>query len=605
MPKPKPKKPGRAAPADNAKLISEKPGLFYFILLILLLALGAFFVTIRPVSDPDSWFHMALGKWVLEHHEIPRIDPFAGSSPGREWISSGWLPSVLMQLLFRRFGESGVGLLLMSFFVILSTYGTVLIAARKWFGDGGLIFFPLMLGLGLACVRFNPRPDIFSQLMLACTLLVLVLAERPGAKAQWYLYSLLPVFALWANLHAGFLIGLLVLGVYCAWLLQQAVTRKARPFLWRLIPCMLCFAVVLLNPYGFGVYRLAQKIARVPQVGWIMEWMPFFKTGFPMPAGAYICGALLLASVVVVLWRTKADWWRWAVAGLLLVMALLQRRQVGPAAIGMCVILLPSLSAISFRWMPPRAILIAAAALVTALICGFKVSGKLGGGNGGPRTGIDCGALPCVATDFLAANRPPQKMLNAYAFGGYLLYYLGPETKVFIDGRLDVYDPQVFLDILAVEENRLPLEEIEKRYGVKTWVLSIDDAIGDAEHLASRLADRPDFALVHFDDQAAVFIKRSTETNAYIKKNEFSWLSPWRVPEVAQAVQSSSANAVFDEVDRALRQSMGSANANALAALVAASAGDRQTAQQLVNQALARDPENPLTQQVVGLLRQR
>jgi hypothetical protein len=236
------------------------------------------------------------------------------------------------------------------------------------------------------------------------------------------------------------------------------------------------------------------------------------------------------------------------------------------------------------------------------LIVTFKVIGKLGGGSGFPRVGIDCTALPCVSTDFLAANRPPDKLFNSYALGGYYLYHLGPETKVFIDGRLDVYDPKVYLDTLAVEENRLPIEELEKRYQLTTWAPSIEDAIGDTEHLASRLASRADYALVHFDDQVAVFVKRSSTTERYISQHEFRTLNPWKLDQLAAIAQSPRAQEAFREVDRALAQSDESANAKSLAALVAFRAGDPITAQQLLGEAFARDEHCKLARQVGAII---
>ena len=578
------------------------------ILLTGLLACVVFFVTFRPISDPDTWFHMALGKWVGERHSIPRVDPFAGSSPGREWISSGWLASIFMERLFKTFGESGVGLLLMSFATILLAYALVLWSARKWFDDRGFIIVPLLLSLGLACVRFNPRPDIFSHLMLAATLLILVLAERPSEAGRphrpMYLYLLVPLFALWANLHAGVFIGVLVMLIYIVWNAQQAFHESAKWRYSRILPSGLTILAPIANPYGPRLWALAYKISSIPKVGWIMEWMPFFKSGFPMPTGAYVCGLLLLIIVLAVLAATRVPWWHWAVATLLVLLALLQRRQVGPAAIGLCVLLLPGLPKLSVATLRNRAAVLAAAAVLTITLCGAKVQGYLGGGREWPRRGIDCTSLPCVSTDFLSANRPPGKMFNSYAFGGYLLYFLGPETKVFIDGRLDVYDPQVYLDTLAIEENRISIEAMEKRYGVQTWVLSIDDAIGDPMHLASRLAARPDFALVHFDDQAAVFIKRSAETRSYIEQHEFKYANPWKLQPLRETASSVQSTAAIDEVQRALEQSMGSANTSALAAIVAAATGDQQAALQMLRNAAARDPNSRLTRLVGQQMRQ-
>jgi hypothetical protein len=240
------------------------------------------------------------------------------------------------------------------------------------------------------------------------------------------------------------------------------------------------------------------------------------------------------------------------------------------------------------------------------LIAALQVRGAISASSGWPKAGIDCADLPCVATDFLTENRPPDKLFNSYGFGGYLLYHLGPQTKVFIDGRLDVYDPQVYLDMLAVEEDRLSIDELEKRYDVRTWVVQITDAIGDPKHLASRLAARADHALVHFDDQCAVFVKRAPDTLPYIQQHEFRFANPWKLNTLSDVLHSpATAQRVMDEMPRALDQSQGSSNASALASAAAAFAGDPQTAQQLLQNAAARNPRNPLVAQVQNRLTPR
>jgi hypothetical protein len=569
------------------------------------LLVAVFFVTFRPLSDPDTWFHLAFGKWFAEHGSIPFTDPFAGSSPGREWVSSGWLASVLMYPSYRAAEGSGIGLLLMVFVVIAATYGLVLFAAQRWFADRGYIAVPLLLALGAACMRFSPRPDIFSHLMLACILLILVLTDRlkPTGSPPWFFYLLLPAFALWSNLHAGFPVGLIILFIYAAWSAIRS-SRDERP--WRYFRsqyCVLSALAVLLNPYGSSIALLGWKIARIPKVDWIMEWMPLFRRGFPMPTAVYICAGLLLAVTMFTLWRTRTDWWRLLAIGVLVGLSILQRRQLGPAVIGICVLLLPSLPRLTAMQRMPRFSAPALALILCAGICLAKVGGYIGGGGGVPRAGQDCNSLPCVATDFLVANPPPEKLFNSYQYGGYLLYHLGPSTKVYIDGRLDVYDPQVYLDALAVEENRISTEQIEKKYGVRTWVLSIDDAIGDPMHLASRLALQPWYALVHFDDQSAVFVKRDPVTNGYIAKNEFHYVNPFNLKLPSEVLRTNEADAALNEVQRALNQSMGSASANALAGLYAAVAGDAETAGRMLDNARARDPNNRVLQQVTGLLK--
>ena len=200
-----------------------------------------------------------------------------------------------------------------------------------------------------------------------------------------------------------------------------------------------------------------------------------------------------------------------------------------------------------------------------------------------------------MATDFLHDTHPTGKMFNSYAFGGYFVYHLAPALPVFIDGRLDIYDSKVWADSLAVEENRLPIEEIEKRYGVTLWVVQADDAYGDPEHLASRLAKRADYALVHFDDRTSIFVKRLPANEAYIREHGFTSISPWDLRGSMIAMRDPARReTATTEIDRALTQSYGSATASIIAAAAAEAAGDKRAAGQFLSEARARQPDHPL-----------
>ncbi len=95
------------------------------------------FITVRPISDPDCWFHMAHGRHFLEHGEVLKRDIFSHTAAGREWISSGWLASVIManvaNSLSRQLGEGGwIGLIV------------------------GIVVFVLLHGLNIVIGVFSP-----------------------------------------------------------------------------------------------------------------------------------------------------------------------------------------------------------------------------------------------------------------------------------------------------------------------------------------------------------------------------------------------------------------------------------------------------------------
>ena len=198
-----------------------------------------FFLCVRIVSEPDCWFHMAFGRYVLEHGTLPPGDLFSHTGFGNEWISTGWASSVLLHGLHELVGPQG--LVLLVFAVVAGAFGALYVASVRLFGNRGsvvLLLLPLALGTYL---RFSPRPEIFSLLCITLEVLILVTADSSPAAAAGKLprrlWLLAPLMAIWANLHGGFVIGFAPLGLYGLhrlWL--WARPRTADNFRW-LLPC--------------------------------------------------------------------------------------------------------------------------------------------------------------------------------------------------------------------------------------------------------------------------------------------------------------------------------------------------------------------------------
>lgn len=604
--------PPAAAPLPSSPLI-------LYVLYPALLLLAIAWCAIRPLSDPDTWFHMALGRHILEHGTLPRADIFSHTSPGNEWISSGWLASVLLEGLFKAGGESGAGLVAMVFAVIAAAYLTIYASALRFHdsrGEGALIVLPLLAATMAAAQRFHPRPDIWTQLFVALAAVILLTAERrlDAEDNQWLrtgrfprrLWLLPPLFALWANLHAGYLAGFFLIAAFGVHLIIVRVRAGGATTRAGLIaiPLLLCFATWMLNPYGPRLAELARKIAAIPQVSLVYEWMPLlYYPSFAAPLPVYLGFALLLLFVGVAWTRARGlRLWHAGVIILFAALALLQRRQVSLAAIVIPVFLIPYAPLLAgpvlrLRWVSP-----ACALLLTTGILGLQFLGAYGNEGGGPKVGRT-EDLPVFAAEFLKSHRPPGRMYNSYNLGAYLLYELGPETKVFIDGRLDVYDHQVWLDSLAVEDGTLPLQTFLARYAIDTFVIQIADAYGDPRHLATRLDKSPEWRLVHFDDRNGVFVRATRETEAYLQENAFRYVTPFEPERLAQALADPvRRQAAVNEMRRALTQSGGSGVAMALGALTAAAGGDSDSAARFLATALERAPQSPPVQAIAARL---
>ena len=214
----------------------------------------AFLLGCYELFDPDIWWHLKSGQWILDHRRIPFLDIFTYSSSNRVWVDLHWGFQVALALAY---GLAGVaGMILMA---AAAGCATVVIAmtARAPHWPRWVAVLCWLPALALMAMRFDPRPEIFSLLYLASFLAILFHAERRPVMA-WCLPFLQ---VLWVNTHALFILGPIVLGCF----ILDRVTRtwlgprrsvdelmQGKQALWRhLLPVSAAVVIAcLINPYG-------------------------------------------------------------------------------------------------------------------------------------------------------------------------------------------------------------------------------------------------------------------------------------------------------------------------------------------------------------------
>ena len=176
-------------------------------LLVLATGVLAFALGCYQLFDTDVWWHLRSGQWILENRRIPQLDIFTFSSGNRVWIDLHWGFQVAVALAHAVGGVSGMILL-----AATASSAAVLIALLSREKDWPLwvAAFCWLPALALLSTRFDPRPEVFSLLYLACFLAILLRVERRPAPA----WALSPLQVLWVNSHGLFILGPIVLGFY-------------------------------------------------------------------------------------------------------------------------------------------------------------------------------------------------------------------------------------------------------------------------------------------------------------------------------------------------------------------------------------------------------
>lgn len=360
-----------------------------------------------PVHSPDLFWHLSAGRWIWTHLAVPASDPFSFTRFGEPWSDFEWLLQVLWHGVHAAAGLRGLWVL----------KGLMLAAAYfpvdGFLRDRGAAPAARAAALALWACAMLPAADLRAD--LASALLFAVLLRRLEAGRASFLFGF-GLFALWGNLHAGFPVGL---ALYAAHALAPRLGGRRVEGLG----AELCGALlgVLLNPYGLGLLSVFAAHGRDPVGRLVAEWGPVdWGRAFHRPLiAALIAGALAARGA-----RRAAPALAAAAGVLALAAAVSSRLGVyfAPAAAAALGAALPRM-----RAGAASAVLAAASVLVAWTARGVPLG----------RAFSDA-IVARPAADFIAAERGvfgPLRLFNTYEWGGYLGWRLGPEGRVFGDGR--------------------------------------------------------------------------------------------------------------------------------------------------------------------------
>ncbi|MCB0029761.1 MAG: hypothetical protein KDE28_17730, partial [Anaerolineales bacterium] len=170
-----------------------------------LLAIALFAMGVRETLDPDLWWHLRTGELVLTTG-IPHSDPFSYTFAGQPWIAHEWLADLFMWLIY-----SAAGLTALSLVFALIIAGTSWLLYRRCAGQPYLAAFVVLLGAVVAAPTWGARPQMFN-LLLAAAFVFLIEGWQQGRYTVRVLWLLPLLTILWANLHSGYLFGIVIIG---------------------------------------------------------------------------------------------------------------------------------------------------------------------------------------------------------------------------------------------------------------------------------------------------------------------------------------------------------------------------------------------------------
>jgi hypothetical protein len=489
-------------------------------------ALASLFIlnlTLQPLVDPDFGWHLRTGlDLIAQGWRLPATDPYSHTMPDWPWVEHAWLTDGLIGLLY---ASSWAGpLLVIIFFAVITTAALLLAVAPARTGWTAQL-------LAVTAVLWIGRPFLGARTHTMTLLgfgFLLWLWSRLGRGKDRVLWILPPLFLLWANLHGGFVAGLVLLSLLLAgsiglqlltarWpmLSERVDTGLPRPRLG-LLCMMLGFAILatLVNPYGVQLYReIVASLNDRFMIETLHEWQP---VSLSSPAGRAYVAYLAALGVAMLLWYRRWEPLRWMLLGTFLAWSLLHWRNV-PFFLLLSVPLVAELLALGAEWLrssmgtvmqQPKRWLLAVtfgAGLAAAVLGPEHLQQVLKCGLA-PAEYFEGTAYPIEAIRWTHAHLEEVGLrpYNDYGYGGFLTWWL-PERKVFIDGRMPAWrlgDRWIFYNYVALTAWDPPVLDVLDKYAVD-WAL-----VERETPLHAVLGRHAGWRRVYEDKKVTIFIRK-------------------------------------------------------------------------------------------------
>ncbi|MEZ5936576.1 MAG: hypothetical protein R3F54_32720 [Alphaproteobacteria bacterium] len=442
----------------------------------------------RLLIDPDTLWQITVGQWIVDHRAVPTEDIYSFTMRGQPWISTQWLAQVLYAEAYAAAGWAGPVVLASS--AIAATFALLARFVSRRLSESATLVC-VAAGLALTVPHLLARPHVLALPVLVAWAAGLIAAADRREAPSW---RLLPLMTLWANLHGGFVFGLLLVGGLALDAMWNADAHAQKKLLLRWFAFGLAaLAASCITPYGWNALLASQKILSLgAALPLIMEWRP---ADFGSLGAFEIC--LLLGIGLALYHGIRLPLMRIVLLLGLVHMALAQGRAAEILALIAPLLLAAPLasqigSADPATPSPFRGAFIAG--LVAVLAAGTVAYASL------HRFEPHTRSSPVAAVVELKKLNLA-RVLNDYDFGGYLI---ANGVSPFIDGRTELYGEKFFVDHNAASGLMQPdnLFRLLAQYDIEATLLRTQSA-------ATRLLDRVDgWQKVYSDDIATIHLRK-------------------------------------------------------------------------------------------------
>jgi hypothetical protein len=472
------------------------------------------------LRDGDTGYHIRTGEFIIQNWTIPERDIFSFRSPPMPWTAHEWLAEMIMAVVHSAAGLTGTVILFS--FIIATTYFLLFRMLRQESRD-------LLLGAVIVCfaaISSTPhwlaRPHIFS---LAFTVIWYHLLNEFQYRQKNRLFLLPLLILIWVNLHGGYIVGIVLLGIYVVGNLISWITSRetnAEQFLQNtkalLLVMIACVLVSTINPQGYHILLFPFKVTSDK---FLMDHVQeFLSPNFHQPLPfKYL---LLLMIAILARSRPTVNWIELILILTFTYMALYSVRYITLFAIITAPILIRLIDQLKLelptkvrRFLDQRTEGFSRIERQTSgyfwLIVGLAAIVLLGAA-GKYQYNFSEKSYPVSAVEFLKKENIAGNTFTHDDFGDYMIYAAWPQYRVFVDGRTDMYGADRLKEYLTLAHAMPGWKEIVDKYAIRSILFDTHSP------LASALAEDRNWQLIYSDPLASIFLRKDGESQHLIDK---------------------------------------------------------------------------------------
>jgi hypothetical protein len=499
-------------PEESLGLLRFAPSIYQVALLAILGAI--FIVALAPRLDTDFWWHLKVGQYIAAHHAVPSRDFMSFTMLGHAWTDHEWLAELGIYGLFRVAGLWGP----ITFFAIAiaATFGFVYARMVRSRIQPVLALFVMAACFMASSASWGPRIQMLTLFFLATYMFILQSFQLTRNRRLFVLFPALML--LWANVHGGFALGLVVLTVTLAGEWLNRLTR--RPDCWtvddlRVLAYALAgtFAATIVNPNGYR--QLLYPLTFVLPNAYTNLIQESASPNFHMPVMMVFEALFLLLIGAALVGRPRLNWTHLFLVLAFTHLALSQVRNVAiwAVVIGPLVALClqaaaPALrahfSGLTYRRRPVRGR--TGRILSLTLLCLMGVAYVVEGTHFVNATTLrqaETSSYPRGAVAYMRSHSLPQRVFVSYSWGGYLLWNLFPRYRDYMDSRADtLYNNRILRGYLQAYAGQAEWSSVLNRYAIGTALVE------RSAPLAQLLAESGNWRLAYGDSAAVLYARR-------------------------------------------------------------------------------------------------